>query len=363
MPKRYSETDLAALREGLEEYLTKECGVPATRRPFRCISKGHKDKHPSMSIVSGKHAVKCHACGWYGDVFAVAQEVEGLQSFPEAVEAVARALGQSLPEGIEEPFRASQKPQEPLYPVPSMPQHPNIIEAVQEAFMRLYSMEGRAGLAYLEARGFYPDDITRNGIGYVSDPAQLAPGMFKVAPSDYEQGFLVLPAMNAECTACHYATLRPLKLNPVHKEWNPTGTRALWHEWALTGDAAGKEVLVAEGIFDAMSLEIVAHDYDTEAGRLLLRDPWQRPYLKHPPVALLSTSGVRRFLALIYYTPAKKRPSRVVVSLDADTAGQEAAAELLAGLDALGVPCSNMRPFPDGCKDANEWLQHLRQVA
>ncbi|MCD8139197.1 MAG: CHC2 zinc finger domain-containing protein [Planctomycetaceae bacterium] len=65
-------------RERLIEVLADV--VPGFRpeRPFRCLSPGHEDRHPSARYLSRTKTVRCFSCGWSGDVFDVVGAVYGL---------------------------------------------------------------------------------------------------------------------------------------------------------------------------------------------------------------------------------------------------------------------------------------------
>lgn len=57
----------------------------------------HGEKTPSFHVLDQRGTFKCFGCGEAGDIFTLAQKLEGL-SFPEAVERFARETGVSLPE-------------------------------------------------------------------------------------------------------------------------------------------------------------------------------------------------------------------------------------------------------------------------
>jgi hypothetical protein len=65
----------------------------------------HEDRKPSFSVFAEGTRAGCFPCDWQGDCFALAEWVGHAGTFPEAVAAVASALGVPLP--VEGPPRAA----------------------------------------------------------------------------------------------------------------------------------------------------------------------------------------------------------------------------------------------------------------
>lgn len=66
------------LRSKLREYLVAKLGIRANARKIKCFA--HEDNEPSMHFnpKAKNETVKCFACGFSGDIFAAAAEIEGL---------------------------------------------------------------------------------------------------------------------------------------------------------------------------------------------------------------------------------------------------------------------------------------------
>ena len=60
--------------------------------------------------------------------------------------------------------------------------------------------------------------------------------------------------------------------------------------------------------------------------------------------------------------PAHLRPRTVMVAMDEDDEGRRASAKICSDLDALKVPHAVMPPYPNGAKDADEWLMAGRDT-
>lgn len=68
------------LRSRLKDYLILKQGIRSNARKINCFV--HNDSDPSMYFnpKNNDETVKCFSCGWSGDIFAVASELEGLPS-------------------------------------------------------------------------------------------------------------------------------------------------------------------------------------------------------------------------------------------------------------------------------------------
>jgi DNA primase len=116
----------------------------------------HQEKSASFHVLDAKGIFNCFGCGEKGDVFKLAQKLEGL-SFPEAVERLAESVGMALPAEDEED-RAAADARRGLYGV--------LDKAARYFAEALFSAEGRAARDYLTGRGLGEAEWARFGIGY-----------------------------------------------------------------------------------------------------------------------------------------------------------------------------------------------------
>jgi replicative DNA helicase len=346
----YDESTISALKDRMPEYLETVCGIDNLRRPFRCLSPAHEDRHPSMSYDRRTNNVHCFSCGSGGDVFEVAGWIEGAVSFPDKVEAVARAVGYPLqtyiPMSRKKPVRA---PQKPAYGKPQPLGGRDLMGVMQQAMRALQeNPQAKVALDYLHRRGLDDGLIADSFIGWVGHPSALFPSMR--APL-CNTGYIVLgfpaPAEGAttepEATPNHvavpYAVFRMCKAGAEPKELKPSDLIApLWREHLLTGTSKlGAPVYVTEGIFDAMSLTALI---GTQA-------------------CAICGSNTTRLLQVMAHTPKENRPY-LILSFDSDEAGKGYTETATKGLKMLGIPHSIAKPYPHGCKDANELLMRGR---
>ena len=335
---RIGAEDRAALRSALPQLLRTRLGVEDTSRAFRCPDPNHEDRHPSAHYYAGSQVVKCFSCGGKWDSFSLIGMLGGIEGFRDQARAVADAVGYRL--GCKE-GRSSVGDEAAGDGGGEVASGDGIelSEACFAAYDRLYTTEGDVGRRWLRSRGLGDDDIVRHGLGFVRRAPDLSPRFRAYEPEAF--GFLVIPFWDEHCDACTYAMLRTVPREGATarvKEWRPKGLESqIWRGWALgTGLEA---VYVTEGLVDAMAL-----------AKLTGREC----------VALGGTPMAGRFVRTVKSAPAHTRPRRVVVCMDGDGAGENAAEMIAKGLDGLGVPHVSLPEYPNGAKDADEWLMCLR---
>lgn len=343
----------ADARLRLDEYLSRRCGVLNLSKPFLCLNPAHDDHHPSMvyyaNAKSGHVAphVYCESCQARGDVFTVAGWVIGSDDFKVQLSEVESVLGLNLRGKRGDSRRPRpQAKQVPPYPVPRKCENEtNVIGVVQDAFFGLYEPEGSKALSYLHSRGFDEAIICNNGVGWVQHPRKIFPESCADAPGSHG-GWIVLPFRHDdEWSSCLYCVFRRLTQPGCKgfKEYKPKGlTQPLYNEHLLL---SGEEspVFVVEGIFDALSLQML------DSGAKV--------------ISLMGTGGANRLLSVLYYARPEQRPSKLVLALDQDDGGCRATQRLRDGLLSMRVPFSIAPPFPNGAKDANEYLMSLEAVS
>jgi replicative DNA helicase len=346
--KMVCETDKVSLKESMPEYLSGVHGIADLRRPFRCLNPSHEDKHPSMVFYHDTNTVHCFSCGVTYDVFKVAEIDTGARGFKAQAIAVAEAVGYRMREdGTPMKTTARRGARDELSPIYSLPPEnarPNIGGAIHRAFDSLLNDEAAIpAMKMLSRRGLNPEtEAIRHGLGWAKDPNEVAPWFKGSEPS--EGGYLLLPFYDKGFEECRYLVARPVKDNPRHKEYSPSGgVKPLYNEHFVTSNVPDILVVV-EGVFDAWAMQHILCDYEKMGF----------PGLGF--VALCGTTQVNRLLALTYH--AKRRPGRALIALDNDEAGREWSAKATDSLSSMGIECNEMK-YPDGVKDPNELLLRI----
>lgn len=330
----YRKEDLDALRLRLPDYLANVHGTTDIRRNFSCPSPKHEDEHPSASYFVGTDGVprvKCFVCDYGGDVIDLARLDNGLEisqeTFREGVRLAAEGVGFAL-DGSEGFFpyglpRAEAKRAE------GAPARENIFEKVFECFCELYEPEGRDALDYLREERCLTDlEIMQNAFGFAPDAREVIPGFPNICA---EGGWIVLPFPDSpKCSSYSYAVARPVgRKKGLPKECKPRGPAELWHGFALQRPGT---TYVCEGVYSAVSLAALLDVPSSEV------------------VSLMGESGKGPMLKALRETPPDRRPD-IVLALDNDKAGREAADELAAGLKDLGLRYKEV--FPE--KEGTDW--------
>ena len=118
----------------------------------------HGEKTASFSVAPDKGIYYCFGCHKGGGVINFQMEVEGL-SYPDAVRALAKRAGMTVPE--DEQYQSRYRQQERLWALHK--------EAARFFHSQLYAPVGKAALDYALGRGMSKSILTTFGVGYAPD--------------------------------------------------------------------------------------------------------------------------------------------------------------------------------------------------
>ena len=118
----------------------------------------HGEKTASFSVAPDKGMYYCFGCHKGGGVINFQMEIEGL-SYPDAVRALAKRAGMTVPE--DEQYQSRYRQQERLWALHK--------EAARFFHSKLYAPEGKAALEYALGRGMPKATLINFGIGYAPD--------------------------------------------------------------------------------------------------------------------------------------------------------------------------------------------------
>ncbi|MBE6959487.1 MAG: DNA primase [Ruminococcaceae bacterium] len=118
----------------------------------------HGEKTASFSVAPDKGIYYCFGCHKGGGVINFQMEVEGM-SYPDAVRALAKRVGMTVPE--DEEYQSRYKQQERLWALHK--------EAARYFHSQLYAPVGQAALQYALNRGMTKSILTTFGVGYAPD--------------------------------------------------------------------------------------------------------------------------------------------------------------------------------------------------
>ena len=118
----------------------------------------HGEKTASFSVAPDKGIYYCFGCHKGGGVINFQMEVEGL-SYPDAVRALAKRAGMTVPE--DEQYQSRYQQQERLWALHK--------EAARFFHSQLYAPVGKPALDYALGRGMSKSILTTFGVGYAPD--------------------------------------------------------------------------------------------------------------------------------------------------------------------------------------------------
>ena len=118
----------------------------------------HGEKTASFSVAPDKGIYYCFGCHKGGSVINFQMEVEGL-SYPDAVRALAKRAGMTVPE--DEEYQSRYQAQERLWALHK--------EAARFFHSQLYAPVGKQALDYALGRGMSKSILTTFGVGYAPD--------------------------------------------------------------------------------------------------------------------------------------------------------------------------------------------------
>ena len=118
----------------------------------------HGEKTASFSVAPDKGIYYCFGCHKGGGVINFQMEVEGL-SYPDAVRALAKRAGMTVPE--DEQYQSRYRQQERLWALHK--------EAARFFHSQLYAPVGKPALDYALGRGMSKSILTTFGVGYAPD--------------------------------------------------------------------------------------------------------------------------------------------------------------------------------------------------
>lgn len=139
----------------IEDLVAQYCKVEKKGRSFKSLCPFHNDKKPSFLISPDKGIAYCFACQKGGDIFSFYQLIEGVD-FPQAIRDLADKVGLELPK------------REHAAPVVKKDERERMRDC-QEAALNFYKKALAASpetLAYLKKRGMDDAEIAALNLGY-----------------------------------------------------------------------------------------------------------------------------------------------------------------------------------------------------
>ena len=150
--------DEVVARNPIEDVVGQHVNLKRSGANMFGLCPFHGEKTASFSVAPDKGIYYCFGCHKGGGVINFQMELEGL-SYPDAVRALAKRAGMTVPE--DEQYQSRYKQQERLWALHK--------EAARFFHSQLYAPVGKDALAYALGRGMPKSTLTNFGIGYAPD--------------------------------------------------------------------------------------------------------------------------------------------------------------------------------------------------
>ena len=300
----------------------------------------HGEKTASFSVAPDKGIYYCFGCHKGGGAINFVMELEGL-SYPDAVRKLAQRVGMEVPE--DEQYQSRYRKQERLWAL--------MKEAGRFFHQQLYAPGGAECLAYVQKRGLSKSIVTRFGIGYAPNSwNMLVDAMRKKGYTDEElreadlvgekngrvydrfRNRLMFPIIDVRGNVIGFGG-RVLD-NSTPKYLNSNETIIFNKRKNLFGLNLAKKtkepyMILVEGNIDVVALHQFGFDN---------------------AVASLGTSLTEEQVTLL-----SRYTEEVVLTYDADEAGQRAAKRAIPMLEKAGIKVRVLQM--QDAKDPDEFLQ------
>ncbi|KHD35188.1 DNA primase [Clostridium acetobutylicum] len=323
------------------DIVSEKVKLKRTGRNYSGLCPFHHEKTPSFSVSQDKQIYKCFGCGEAGNVITFVMKTKNF-SFVEAVKYLADKVNITIDDNKDKYYAKNKEKYDKLYSIN--------VEAARYFFRNLDS-NSKAKKYFLD-RGINQKTMRRFGLGYAKDDwRQLLSFMKSKGYTELElieaglivqknkavydrfRNRVIFPVFDYKGKVIGFGgrvldDSKPKYLNSPETKIFKKGTNLYGLNFAVKNNI-GDTIIIVEGYMDCISL----HQYGI-----------------NNVVASLGTALTKDQAKLL-----KRYASKVVISYDADTAGQAAT---LRGFDILREAGFDIKiiKIPDG-KDPDEFVR------
>ena len=283
---------------------------------YKGLCPFHNEKTPSFSVDEGRQTYKCFGCGEGGDVISFVEKYYNLD-FMEAMEMLAREYGIELKRGGGQGSGKSKEYYE-------------INRLAARFFYRALREHNNPGYTYMRRRGISDETLNTFGIGYADD--EWTSLTDHLTGQGYEPEKLVEVGLSSEKDGRYYDKFRGRVIFPIIN----TGGKVIGFGGRIIAEGEPKYLNSRESAVFQKKNNLyglnVTKDYVKKENRIILVEGYM-------DVISLYQAGIRNVSASLGTALTenqarliKRYTSDVILSYDADAAGQKAA---LRGLDIL----------------------------
>ena len=306
---------------------------------YKGLCPFHNEKTPSFSVDEGRQTYKCFGCGEGGDVISFVEKYYNLD-FMEAMEMLAREYGIELRKSS---GGNSKKNKEYL----------EINRQAARFFYKAMREHNNPGYTYMRRRGISDETLNTFGIGYADD--EWTSLTDHLTEQGYEPSKLVEVGLCSEKDGRYYDKFRGRVIFPIID----TGGKVIGFGGRIIADGEPKYLNSRESSVFLKKNNLyglnVTKDYIKKEGRIILVEGYMDVISLYQAGVLNVSASLGTALTDNQARLIKRFTSDVILSYDADNAGQKAA---LRGLDILYAEDLRARVLvvTDG-KDPDEFVK------
>ena len=299
----------------------------------------HGEKTASFSVAPDKGIYYCFGCHKGGGAINFMMELEGL-SYPDAVRALAKRAGMEVPE--DEQYQSRYRQQERLWAL--------MKEAGRFYNERLYAPEGKTCREYIQSRGLSKAIVTRFGMGYAPDSWNVLINAMK--KKGYTEQELIDADLVGQKNGRIYDRFRNRLMFPIiDVRGNVIGFGG-----RVLDDSTPKYLNTSETLIFNKRKNLFGLNFakKSKLGYIILVEGNVDVVTLHQfgfdnAVASLGTSLTEEHATLL-----SRYTEQVVLTYDADEAGQRAAKRAIPMLEKVGIQVKVLRMRD--AKDPDEFL-------
>jgi len=299
----------------------------------------HGEKTASFSVAPDKGIYYCFGCHKGGGVVNFMMEVEGL-SYPDAVRNLAKRCGMEVPE--DEQYQSRYKAQERLWAL--------MKEAGRFFNKQLTSPAGRQCLEYVKKRGLSPNIVTQFGIGFAPNSWNSLINAMK------EKGYTEQELKDADLVGEKNGRIYDRFRNRLMFPIIDVRGNVIGFGGRVLDDSTPKYLNTSETIIFNKRKNLFGLNFakKSKLGYIILVEGNVDVVTLHQygfdnAVASLGTSLTEEHATLL-----SRYTEQVVLTYDADEAGQRAAKRAIPMLEKVGIQVKVLRMRD--AKDPDEFL-------
>lgn len=329
------------MRTDITEIVSSYVNLKRRGRNLVGLCPFHGEKTPSFNIYPETGSFYCFGCGAGGDVITFIRRIENLD-YLEAVKLLAQRAGMTVPENTFDNSNAKLKMR--------------ILEANREAARffnnQLYTEQGKPALDYLHNRQLTDRTIRRFGLGFAPNSRYaLLDHLKKLGFTEYE-----LQQANL-CIKGNYDKSFDRFYNRVMFPIIDLRGNVIAFGGRIMGDGKPKYLNTSDTLVFKKSGNLFALNFAKASGesKLILAEGYMDVIALHQAgfknaVATLGTALTSEQALLM-----KRYTSEVIISYDADEAGQKATTRAISLLRDAGI-IIRVLTVPNG-KDPDEFIK------